>query len=256
MTLLRTWTATGGRLRLNLPFDLSHRIPIAEAKADPFFQEVYYGGPRRATKTISGPGARSRPTGWASPSDLALRLDNDTNNTSLALAIELSPGGDVLLFPGDAQVGNWLSWAELAWPHGAKPEDRAAVTAERLLAPHRAVQGRPPREPQRDLARPGAGADDQPAARRHHSGRRARRRNPAPGSKTFGKGWKMPYGDLYLDLKKRTKDRIVRGDGDPAQEQRAFAEGPTNAHRPVQVSHEPTGLWVELTFPLSNKGAA
>ncbi|TIX03162.1 MAG: hypothetical protein E5V44_15695, partial [Mesorhizobium sp.] len=40
---------------------------------------------------------------------LALKMDSDTNNTSLALAFEL-PDGQVLLFPGDAQVGNWLSW--------------------------------------------------------------------------------------------------------------------------------------------------
>lgn len=43
---------------------------------------------------------------------LALNLDSDTNNTSLALAFEWGPEGQekVFLFPGDAQVGNWLSW--------------------------------------------------------------------------------------------------------------------------------------------------
>lgn len=46
---------------------------------------------------------------------LAMQLDNDTNNTSLALAIELVESGKVLLFPGDAQVGNWLSWHDLEW---------------------------------------------------------------------------------------------------------------------------------------------
>ena len=53
---------------------------------------------------------------------LALQLDSDTNNTSLVLAFELSGGGDVLLFPGDAQVGNWLSWESLEWqiPEGPK----------------------------------------------------------------------------------------------------------------------------------------
>src|SRR5208282_1512747 len=53
---------------------------------------------------------------WLSAAaDLALQLDNDTNNTSLALAIELLDTGEVLLFPGDAQVGNWLSWKDLSW---------------------------------------------------------------------------------------------------------------------------------------------
>ncbi len=45
---------------------------------------------------------------------LALQMDNDTNNTSLVLAIEL-PGQKTLLFPGDAQVGNWLSWYDYTW---------------------------------------------------------------------------------------------------------------------------------------------
>jgi hypothetical protein len=45
---------------------------------------------------------------------LALQLDNLTNNTSLALAIQLCDG-KVLLFPGDAQVGSWLSWHKLSW---------------------------------------------------------------------------------------------------------------------------------------------
>jgi hypothetical protein len=78
-----------------------------------------------------------------------------------------------------------------------------------------------------------------------------------PGNKTFGKGWKMPYGDLYTDLKERTKDRIVRGDGDPAIEKAAFTDKPTDTDktRAVTVSYEPEALWVELTFPLSKKKA-
>jgi len=41
-------------------------------------------------------------------------LQSATNNTSLVLAIELEDG-DVMLFAGDAQVGNWLSWQDLTW---------------------------------------------------------------------------------------------------------------------------------------------
>jgi hypothetical protein len=50
-----------------------------------------------------------------SAAQFALNLDSATNNTSLVLAIELSPGGEVLLFPADAQVGNWLSWQQVQW---------------------------------------------------------------------------------------------------------------------------------------------
>ena len=43
---------------------------------------------------------------------LALAMNNATNNASLVLAFELSKGGKVLLFVGDAQAGNWRSWSE------------------------------------------------------------------------------------------------------------------------------------------------
>jgi hypothetical protein len=50
----------------------------------------------------------------AGSANLALQMDGYTNNTSLALAVELE-SGEVLLFPGDAQVGNWQSWKDLKW---------------------------------------------------------------------------------------------------------------------------------------------
>jgi hypothetical protein len=47
--------------------------------------------------------------------DLAMQLDNRTNNTSLVLAFEFVKSGRVLLFAADAQVGSWLSWQNLCW---------------------------------------------------------------------------------------------------------------------------------------------
>jgi hypothetical protein len=63
---------------------------------------------------------------------LALNLDNHTNNTCLVIAFELEDHGRVLLFPGDAQVGNWLSWQDLTWSvhEAAGPTD---VTGPQLL---------------------------------------------------------------------------------------------------------------------------
>ncbi|GLS37292.1 hypothetical protein GCM10010869_28850 [Mesorhizobium tianshanense] len=46
---------------------------------------------------------------------LALRLNKEVNNTSLVIAIELPKTGKVLLFTGDAQRGNWISWGTLEW---------------------------------------------------------------------------------------------------------------------------------------------
>ena len=55
-------------------------------------------------------------TDWLNPTgSLALYLDSLTNNSSLALAIELVESGKVLLFAADAQIGNWLSWQDITW---------------------------------------------------------------------------------------------------------------------------------------------
>lgn len=47
----------------------------------------------------------------AAAGQFAMKLDGDTNNTSLVLAFEL-PDRRVMLFAADAQVGNWESWAD------------------------------------------------------------------------------------------------------------------------------------------------
>jgi hypothetical protein len=61
--------------------------------------------------------------------DLAMQLDDRTNNTSLVLAFEFVDTGRVLLFAADAQVGNWLSWQGVKWTIGGK-----MVTGPDLLA--------------------------------------------------------------------------------------------------------------------------
>ncbi|MET0414928.1 MAG: MBL fold metallo-hydrolase [Actinoplanes sp.] len=66
---------------------------------------------------------------WSGAAEsLALRLDSDTNNTSVVLAVALGQGGPVLLFPGDAQVGSWLSWETLEWPGPVRSADLLART--------------------------------------------------------------------------------------------------------------------------------
>tara|TARA_R110000868_G_scaffold71713_2_gene209712 strand:- start:40484 stop:41974 length:1491 start_codon:yes stop_codon:yes gene_type:complete len=48
---------------------------------------------------------------------LAMRYETSINNTSLALAIQFEKSEKVLLFPGDAEFGNWDSWHDgLEWP--------------------------------------------------------------------------------------------------------------------------------------------
>ncbi|MFO0840146.1 MAG: hypothetical protein U1D55_16685 [Phycisphaerae bacterium] len=101
----------------------------------PFFEERYGGPVLQAAAKKSPPRAKHAADwrridddwlGFAGP--LALQLDSYTNNTSLVLAFELVRSRKVLLFVGDAQVGNWLSWHD-------KPlqVDGRAVTATDLL---------------------------------------------------------------------------------------------------------------------------
>src|SRR5436190_8410209 len=68
---------------------------------------------------------------------LALALNDFTNNTSLALAFEFIDSGEVLLFPGDAQIGSWLTWSDLSWsvtdPNGATRVVQAADLFPRVV---------------------------------------------------------------------------------------------------------------------------
>ena len=106
------------------PFGPAATIPLAAARGMPAFRRYFADGSAGA-----GEAWRRIDTAWLDgAADLALRLDHDTNNTSLAIAIELD-NDDVLLFAADAQVGNWLSWQTLTWD-----VDGRAVTGPDLLA--------------------------------------------------------------------------------------------------------------------------
>ena len=78
---------------------------------------------------------------------LALKLNTGINNTSLVLAFELPKSRKVLFFAGDAQRGNWISWKDVTF------KDGTAIVTARSARAHRALQGRPPRQPQRDARR-------------------------------------------------------------------------------------------------------
>jgi hypothetical protein len=96
------------------PFDRQYEIPFPYAREMAFFQQHYW------TSANAPDNWRQIDIDWLGGStELALQLDSFTNNTSVALAIEL-PDGDVLLFAADAQVGNWLSWQDLEWQVGGK----------------------------------------------------------------------------------------------------------------------------------------
>lgn len=95
---------------LTFPFEQHYHRSKADASKDPFFQNCYGFG------KSGGEAWRRIDDSWLEGAErLALALDNYTNNTSLALAFEFIDTGEVLFFPGDAQVGSWLSWQRLTW---------------------------------------------------------------------------------------------------------------------------------------------
>ncbi len=106
------------------PFSSDTGIDATAAKKTAWFKSTYF-----ATKEKY----RRIENSWMDAAgSFALQLDGAINNTSLVLAIELEANGKVLLFPGDAQVGSWLSWHDYEWKvkRGSKTE---TVTAEDLL---------------------------------------------------------------------------------------------------------------------------
>jgi glyoxylase-like metal-dependent hydrolase (beta-lactamase superfamily II) len=123
--------------RQSRPFDATYRVDLASKQAEehPFF------GPRYFDKNQEW---RRIDTEWlAAAGQFALNVDGLANNSSLVLAIELSRSGRVLLFPGDAQIGNWLSWfGKVKYPGGDDRgkdmtwtlEDGRKVDAKDLLA--------------------------------------------------------------------------------------------------------------------------
>jgi hypothetical protein len=179
------------------PFDPVFRLDPKEARNDPFFLDAY-GFEKQHPQAW-----RRIDSDWMETAgQLALKLDSNTNNTSLALAVELLPAGGVLLFPGDAQVGNWLSWQDLSWTV-AGPDGPATVTGPDLL--RRTV-----------LYKVG-----------HHASHNATLREkglelmsspdlvafiPVSEETARGQGWSMPFPPLYKRLLEKTEGRILQAD--------------------------------------------
>jgi metallo-beta-lactamase superfamily protein len=213
---------------LSFPFEEIYRVDPARGQGDPFFQEHYYGKPGEETAA----GWRQIEDDWLAAADtLALQLDSDTNNTSLALAVELSPGGKVLLFPGDAQVGNWLSWHNLAAVDASDLLRRTAFYKVGHHASHNATL----REKGLELMeRPDLVAMIPVDERMAHK--------PKGGNPD---GWDMPFAPLLERLKAKAHGRVLRADtGAPPPGD--LGEADREAFAPDRVE---TPLYLEVTIP-------
>jgi len=118
------------------PFESRYRIPVAKA-ADhehrAFFKEFYglgnppaAGDDDRSWRRIDGDWLRSS-------EQFAIRMSSYINNTSLVMAIELPRTKKVLLFVGDAQRGNWVSWHKQEWDSRSGLANGEEVTVTDLM---------------------------------------------------------------------------------------------------------------------------
>ncbi len=182
------------------PFDESYRVETEDAKSVAFFQKQY-----GFAKDGEDEWRRIDHDWLNMAGQLALHLDSYTNNTCLAFAIELGePGkGKVLLFPGDAQVGNWLSWGNLKWEVEDAKGEKKEVSALDLLK--RTV-----------LYKVG-----------HHGSHNATLRAkglqlmespdlvamiPVHRETAKDQKWEFPYPPLWEALKKQTRGRVLLAD--------------------------------------------
>lgn len=188
-----------------MPFAGNHRISLEQVRCNPELYEFYhhhYGfiaGDENEWRRID--------MDWQNSADsLALALDSATNNTSLVLAIELVHSKKVLLFAGDAQVGNWLSWHDGGWTDKEGLGQGEHITAEDLL--HRTVLYKVGHHGSHNATLQEKGLEMMTSpdliAMLPVDQKWAEARKPHP--------WKMPFKTMYEDLKVRTKNRILRTD--------------------------------------------
>jgi hypothetical protein len=214
------------------PFDKWFGIGQDEARGMPFFQARY--------------GFDSADDEWRQIEDdwlgaagrLALQLDSDTNNTSLALAFELLPSGRVLLFPGDAQVGNWLSWEPLSWTIGDNGTS-TTVTSQDLLARtvlykvgHHGSHNATLREKGLELMTSAELTAMMPVDR-----------------KTAKKmEWNMPFPSLFRRLSEKTRGRILEVDrGVPREKPEALSDREWERFQKcVEEKDQCIDYWVEF----------
>jgi hypothetical protein len=179
------------------PFNPSFELEFERARQEIFIQQSYF---------LEEEQWRQIELDWLWTAErLALQLDSDTNNTSLALAIELASSGNVLIFPGDAQVGNWLSWQEPEWTVKNSDGFLEKVKVEGLLkrtvlykVGHHASHNATLRWGLEAMAGEGMSAlIPVYEAQAREQGK---------------KGWDMPFGPLLKRLQEKTEGRVFRAD--------------------------------------------
>ena len=232
------------------PFEKQHRINPADAEKYEFFK-THYGFAKEA-----GDEWRRIDDDWLSlAGSLALNLDSYTNNTCLALAIEFVSSKKVLLFPGDAQFSNWLSWQKLAWDIADGSGAKERITTKDLLertvfykvghhGSHNATLKKHGLEMMTNTDLVAMIPVDRVQAR-------------SKTSKTNPNGWEMPEKNLFDRLLEQTRGRVILADETDDKELQARCKdknfisavkflGTLNRTQDSSTQAEP--LYIELTI--------
>jgi hypothetical protein len=216
------------------PFTGNHRVSaeIVKARTDVYsFFHDHYG----FREDADGRWRRIDLDWMGAAESLALKLDSATNNTSLVLAIELQASQRILLFPADAQVGNWKSWHEGGWSQQNGLARGETLSAEDLLkrtvlykVGHHGSHNATLREQGLEMM-----TSPELTAMIPVDETWALARKPYP--------WKMPFDPLYAELVRRTGSRILRSDA-----RRVKPERPNAAWREFEKRSRIHELFVEL----------
>ncbi|WP_293864481.1 hypothetical protein [uncultured Alsobacter sp.] len=168
--------------------------------------------------------------------DLAMQLDQRTNNTSLVLAFEFVDTGRVALFAADAQVGNWLSWQDRSWTVDGKTVRAADLMARTvyLKVGHHGSHNATLRAKGLDLmTHPDLSAFV-----------------PVKATDAANVGWKeMPYGPILDALARACSGRVIRADDawlESGKPPFAVPSGSIRDLRPSKAAQGRVERWVEI----------
>jgi hypothetical protein len=226
------------------PFEEHNKIELGEAKTRYEFFQGHYG----FTAQDSDAWRRIDDNWLDIASELALNLDNVTNNTSLVLAFELGePGsGKVLLFAADAQVGNWLSWKELLWKVKDSANTEQTIASDNLLA---------------NVVFYKVGHHGSHNATLREAGLEKMVNNnlaamiPVDHDSAEKKGWAMPFSSLLDRLVEKTKGRVMRIDtGIPVRANTTLSDGDwvvfdQNSEEFPSAANRDTRLYIDYFVP-------
>lgn len=217
------------------PFEKRLRMTAEQAQEKEFFQK-HYGFYKTTAVAPAAPNAPQAPgsaaaavtqqpigatvaadewrrieNDWLSMvGNLALNLDTYTNNTCLAFAVEFISSKKVLLFPGDAQFSNWLSWQKLTWEIPGQAGAKETIKAKDLL--ERTVFYKVGHHGSHNSTLKKHGLEMMTSSELVAMIPVDRKQAASKTSKTNPKGWEMPEKHLFDRLLARTRGRVILAD--------------------------------------------